>query len=121
MPSSYIQVANMPQQTSLKLDKLDPREQTSDSLLEQKDIFQPFHTEDPERKLSFPKYRIKTSATISDDCKTWSFKQNVSRGSISTYLSQPYHCFTRILFQLTQSKAFVHMCAQKQLLSQAIA
>lgn len=65
-------------------------------LLEQKDNFQPpFHTEDPEREWNLVTYRINTWATTSVVCRTWTFKQNVSKDSASARLSQPYHCFTR--------------------------
>lgn len=41
------------------------------------------------------KIRNEDMATASDDCKTWSFKLNISRDRIRTLPSQPYCCFTR--------------------------
>lgn len=55
------------------------------------------------------KIRNEDMATISDDCKTWSFKLNISRDRISTVPSQPYYCFTRT--QCLNSHVIQGLCA----------
>lgn len=78
----------------LTLDRLNPGDHACKFLLESKDMFQPFSTEDLEGK-QLSKIKKEDTATISHDCQSRSLKLNVSIDRIRMLSSQPFYCFTK--------------------------